>query len=510
MSSCAVGFEDTVQRYPTTSISDVWNESATSAGGGSSSITIENYPVLYPTAAVIKLYTNSNGVGSGRTATAKITSIDCASSEYVSYTLKDYNILAGWPSYNYNQVKYINESGAVIFTLPIDSTLGRHELIKAGGFVQLYVDGVYKTQAAITTDYGSINIQFKSYSQSFWTGSSWAQGAANMMIDDISTSSVVGINEEWTEAATYIDTSYGIRSMSSYPESLFEMKIYKISDNSLVNSTTLTDQSGFVRWNRSEILGTNYGMFKASIERDDVELANALFSHEYSQTGAYTPTIITVYSSTNATVQDEDSTGGSTNQNGYRYLSPHDNGDKIYPISISLNNSNSVDVIVSANPEYVNSSPLTISGLSDAKSYHVFIDGEFITQITGVSSYYYNIPSFSTHTFSLIDSVNIPVIEIGSSGGATSSGLITVGEITLTKDLVDVLTVEQIEDMDVSQEVKDQLIKLKSINFDWWKLLMLLGFVGFASEGGRKKGNISIAIISLIACIVSAFKLGYF
>ena len=101
-------------------------------------------------------------------------------------------------------------------------------------------------------------------------------------------------------------------------------------------------------------------------------------------------------------------------------------------------------------------------------------------------------------------------MEDEESPPSVASGLIEVGELVLTKDEFNLLTLEQIEAMNVSQETKDQLIKLKMINVNWWKLLMVGGFLGVISEGGRKDGKNGIAVIALFACIVSAFKLGYF
>jgi len=259
-------FDDDVQRYDT-DYEEVWTVYGDYSGNSVYTNEVVNYPTEYPTARAIKLYAKNNGVGSSHTY---IESLDNLSNDYIAFTMLDIYENAG----SVNLLYYTSINGTVM-TMALPDTSGRYELVENAGFVSLYIDGVYIKNEAISEDY---LVKIKLY-----CGASTSGAAPYMILDDFSTSSIIGMNEVWTQANTNIDTSYGIQSQSSFPTDEYTLKVVRPSTSTTINTTSLGtgttgNESGFVRWNRTNIFGSNFGLYQALLYRESNLLDSTIFS----------------------------------------------------------------------------------------------------------------------------------------------------------------------------------------------------------------------------------------
>jgi len=257
----SMGFEDTVQRYPTDQITDLWSVSGVAPS-------IQNYPVLYPTANVI----NRHNVGGITT----ISPYDTVSSDYIAFTIHYM-----WEEFHY--IKYYDEDTLVLidsYKFNAHGQTGLFEFIKSGNSIILYRDGVSQG-AVMTVAADTVYIEIV-------IGHA-VHGCALKIDDFTDNGNILGMSEEWSEAVTYIDTSYSIRSMFSFPTAVYDIRMRKISTGATINTTVLpSNQSagdkpcGFMRYNRNDILGTNYGLYQLTLNRDDTKLGETTFWYQYS------------------------------------------------------------------------------------------------------------------------------------------------------------------------------------------------------------------------------------
>jgi len=282
--SYASGFEDSVQRYEV-DFEDEWfiyqtaGTQPTSADGWTR-VQVINTPATYPTAKAIQVIAHGEEWDAEN---AYIQSYDYISSSVFSFTMLDTYAnyyTGGSPSViydkGYNSISYIDDVGTVM-SMSFPDLEGRYELISDSGFVSLYINGAYIKNAALSRD-SPVQIKFLANAP-YGNGYYYKAHEANMVMDDFSTSSIVGMNEEWTQANTYIDTSYGIQSYASFPSSTYTMTSSRVGSGTTTNTTTLTSQADFVRWNRTEIYGNDWGLYHVQLFRDSTKLAETTFTY---------------------------------------------------------------------------------------------------------------------------------------------------------------------------------------------------------------------------------------
>ncbi|MFA5248744.1 MAG: carboxypeptidase regulatory-like domain-containing protein [Patescibacteria group bacterium] len=284
----AYGFEDTVQRYPT-GLSDVWTTTLSrSVFPDQSAATVVNIPVSYPSSNSIRLVSYTYDAETY----VLIENNELISSDYLAFTLRPTTTTSAGICGDFH-IRYYNSVGSLVHTAHIDDDWDgsgsyaltydnndRFEIIRSGGTLSLYINGVFqKTMGNLMTDEVYIGI-YNGYPDI----NAW--GGKTMYIDDVSTSSIVGMNEEWTEAPTYIDTSYGVQSMFSFPTAVYTLETKLMSTGAVINTTILPSSqgsgdkpAGFVRWNRSNIFGTNWGLYTVSLQRDGTQLASTYFTY---------------------------------------------------------------------------------------------------------------------------------------------------------------------------------------------------------------------------------------
>jgi hypothetical protein len=268
-------FDDSVQRYAI-NYSDLWDDYTTSTASASSSFSQVNYPAQYATSQSFYLASNANtAYPSSTSASAYIQSVDYINPDYFAFTVL--NATVGSENewlVSSRTVYYTNSTGqSLSVNLPVTS--GRYEFVKSSGDIMLYVDGVYESTTAINfLGDVKVKIQVSSSKAYEYSGSTYT----TLRLDDFSTSSIIGMNEDWTQASVNIDLSYGIQSMASYPEAEFSIQVKKKSTGNLVNKTIITNPSGFVCWNRNNIFTGNYGDFRAYYYKDEAIYAYTDFT----------------------------------------------------------------------------------------------------------------------------------------------------------------------------------------------------------------------------------------
>ena len=263
--SCAYGFEDTVQRYQTGVLTDVWDVYTYGTGGSASII---NYPTAYPTSNSIKLVAN---VGSPSNNGVIITSKETMSLDYLSFV----NRFKSGHQQTFLHIMYYDTDGFLLLdtgAILTGASGDYYEFSRVGTTIYRTINGAGSTAiGAVADSVGYIAIK---------AHCTYGPPPNNVFyIDDISTSSIIGINEQWTQSSTYVDTSYGIQSYASFPSSTYTMTSSRVGSGTTKNTTTLTNQADFVRWNRTAIYGNDWGLYHVQLFRDSTKLAETTFTY---------------------------------------------------------------------------------------------------------------------------------------------------------------------------------------------------------------------------------------
>lgn len=264
----AYGFDDSVQRYEV-DFEEVWISTVYQGTN-----TVVNTPVLYPSSNAIRMHPPKIA----GTAWTKISTINQIPIDYFSFTIREEGV-DGIDDADRTSIRYYDSNGVQRGDFNFYSYLNgngnnvRWEFVKTGTTtINLYINGVYQTNWALDTDFDYGYIEFYTYDDS-------DSHPVYMTLDDFSTSSIIGMDEQWTQASTYIDASYGIQSYASFPSSTFTMTSSRVGSGTTINTTTLTSQADFVRWNRTEIYGNDWGLYHVQLFRDSTKLAETTFTY---------------------------------------------------------------------------------------------------------------------------------------------------------------------------------------------------------------------------------------
>ena len=282
-------FGDTVQRYDV-DFEEVWDFDSYTDSRGTMTVTEENRPVGYPSSTALRILsssTSSSSTSTVGTAYGSIKSLELIDSSYFKFTVHDAVVSSTFFGTNQFYVYYYNETGTLLSTIDllssIPSSVGSsdlYEFVRSGGSILTYKNGNYLFSDTLLTD-EDVYIKIYAYSYCMWTSSSTA--SVSVYLDDFSTSSILGMNQDWTQASTNIDTSYGIQTMESFPLADYSVQTSRLATGSIINTTQLGtgasgDPAGFVRWNRNNIFGANFGLYQSRLLRDGDVLTSTKFS----------------------------------------------------------------------------------------------------------------------------------------------------------------------------------------------------------------------------------------
>lgn len=273
----AYGFDDSVQRY-VVDYEEVWQ--STESGFYPATITIVNNPVEYPSSYSIRLYSYYTSASHGDPSVAEIKSIDYMSSNYFGFTARSIDLFRddGFQLLFNDATSDVLLATVNIGSVASSNGIGRYEIIRSGDTANynLYINGISVQSFSLSSNVDEYRISLMSYTH--WE-STPGTDANILILDDFSTSSIIGITEEWTQASTYIDTSYGIRSYASFPSSVYTLTSKHVGTGTTINTTTLTSQADFVRWDRTAIYGSNWGLYHVQLFRDSTKMAETTFTY---------------------------------------------------------------------------------------------------------------------------------------------------------------------------------------------------------------------------------------
>lgn len=266
-------FEDTFQRPDGYALSDNWN--LYEVNPGCTSLTLVQTPAEYPTSQTMRLHTSGP---TGPFCSSYAFNYDVFSPDYFAFTVRATS--GNTAAYRAFFLNLYDVDGILVETYTLTNFLttyydnDRYEFVKTGGNYILYINGVSNGSVGFAPS--------EDVSLSFQIDRTTAN--VYMTIDDFTSgTSIIGMNENWTEAQSSFDASYGIRSYASFPTSIHTMNARKISTGETVNTTEVSSISDFVSWNRLTAFGTDYGIYQAVLKRDTETLATAVFNYGYSQ-----------------------------------------------------------------------------------------------------------------------------------------------------------------------------------------------------------------------------------
>lgn len=260
----AAAFEDDFQNHPGNDYSDMW----TSTLPDSSTATILNYPVAYSQSKSLELKAKAH-LGDHATLLMKYPS----TSSYWSFVCRYVSPATG--AAKFVKVNYYDSSAALLGSYVIyrknsapnidyigctGNTLV--ELVISGGFLYIYQNGTLQANLGVIAETPTY-LEFDT--------EVWDIGQEMMItFDDVSTSGIVGTNDEFTELNSDFQTTYSIYAKYANPTSTYQQKVRAFSNGSIINTTTLTNYSGFTVYDRLTIFGTNYGYYQIYTTKDGI------------------------------------------------------------------------------------------------------------------------------------------------------------------------------------------------------------------------------------------------
>lgn len=423
-------FKDTVENYPTGDYTDYWTYGSNVPYGSSGSVSVVQYPTEYPSAHAlnIKVYCNRGGVS----ASSYLTTNQCIFDNYFSFTTREYSLFNYGDTSTYALlIQMVDESGTVGASYNAACTRGVYEIIENGNDVYLYINGemIDHIDNGLYNEDTDYKIRIGSYISKSGTASSWASNSyTKIWIDDISTESCIGINPEWNEFQDTISCSYRIQGLSSYHGYDYTTTLTALTGDTLglINTTTLdtaddTDAAGFVTWDRSEILGTNYGLYMISLLRDETVLDSDYFVYSQSVDPlSYPDILLSGTADVPAEIRDDDGNGGTISAGGSVYLYPTPADSGAYNITYEIEElPYSLEAgITKIFATSLNSTLIEFSGLS-GQNYLIEIDGESVsgTKATGSLAIDGNVSDAETI------SIGSDVYEFNSTGSTTGDNI---------------------------------------------------------------------------------------
>lgn len=363
-------FQDDVQNYET-NYTEVWTP-YTYRGG---SVSVVNYPTEYPTSKCIKLRSAETAYynGDGQYNTASITTPEFTPSSYFAYTVRAWYRGDNGEGTGYPHIEFYDNEGSSLGSVNLytyheahDSN-NRYEFVKSDTNLLLYIDG--ESQGTVLSlssneEFASVKLTVHKRDEGY------ADTATSLHVDDFSTGSIIGSDNEWTEIPTEIDFSYGIKSMKSFPDAEYKFNVYRVTTNELINETIIQSNvsdkcAGFITLPRYETFGSEWDMYRTTITRDGTKIAENTFLYTYTGSGfSYSPIILPVYCDAESQMKYDGGEWQNKTINNYSYLIPPEDENKTYPIYIDVQSASSTFTVkVEGDSSLVNTTPLEIINL---------------------------------------------------------------------------------------------------------------------------------------------------
>jgi len=426
LANTASAYTDDIERYGSGGFAEAWSSTGSS---GSYTASVVQFPTSVSTSHSLKTTSSCGSIG---TSSAKYTTTSPIFEDYLAFNLRQYqldssNVISSTWSV---QIQLINSLGNVAGTYTVESgertsktvsTPAIYAFVRSGSTVSLYKDEVFVVDLGAMPD---SSYYFRVVSNVYCGYSSVSvHQTVNIWIDDITTESIIGVKDTFTELEPTVYYSYIAKVYDSYPDSTFTVDLYGVTNANpgkvTSASRTLTDQAGFLNFSTST-LGEEYGLYLLEMTRGSVILADTYIYYDNLAAPVGLPeTLFSAGSNVGMEIRDADNNGGTISSGGSVYLYPDDDSG-IYPIRYTLSGapySFTANLNAVYGNELINSTPFTFAGLSN--TYVATLDGESLSGTKASGTLVISQSATDEETVTIGDDV----YEFESSGGVTSGNI---------------------------------------------------------------------------------------
>lgn len=397
----AHAFEDTAEHY-INSPSEEWVKSA---GGYEAKISLisSSDPTSIPGNVVI--YFESTHY-----ADAYMVSTTPIYAGYISWIHKG-GVRYRDGAYKYEIWDYDTNTTLVSFYVPQSTAIPPNtkvEIIISGSYADLYLNGTL-SQSVVQSgiDIGDkVRIAIGT--------SAGGQDLKSFYIDDITSSSIIGIAKLYNEANSNILFTWSSQLMRSYTNQQ-QVTLYSLTNTNNTgevhtwnipqddNSTGL--EHGYLVFPRSSIMGNDFGLYMLEMTRGSDILTDQYFYYgQLSDSQGYPELLFLAESDVNTEIRDEDNNGGEIDSGGAVYLYPDVQADGTYNFTYEiLETPYAIKTELSTvyNNTALNSTTINYSGLSN-QNYKISVDGAEVRSTNGADTYSYTFTDWSTETNHII------------------------------------------------------------------------------------------------------------
>ncbi|MDP4225234.1 MAG: carboxypeptidase-like regulatory domain-containing protein [Bacteroidota bacterium] len=428
-SSSASAFVDTVETYPNGVISDYWSYIPYSYSPCVGTVEFTSDPRGIDN-KVLHFHTTSQRYFNGNmiinNGNASLTSKYPLSQGYISFIL-----IQG--SNNYFDARTLDsqfdspEGGIVVRLFKENTTTelvkfrilnsynnSKYEVLRTSDTnYSLYENGSM-VQSLVSSDplyFDDVTLQLSLIGQPFTTGSS-SFLTCDAYIDDITDYSALGTKQYFTETQLKVPVTWSAQLMRMYPGT-YTLNIYSLSNTNnggLIKSYSLPDgdltdslEHGYIEFDRSALLGSNFGLYIAQLRKDNVILAEQYFyMDQASNPGGFPDLLFTATSSVKSDIKDENNNGGEIDGGETVYLMPDIKESGIYNVTCGI-----LETPYAIKTEFANAFNSSVNGFNvhysglSSQMYSISVDGENIGSTNGADTWDYSFSSFSnSHTIS--------------------------------------------------------------------------------------------------------------
>ncbi|WP_288959402.1 carboxypeptidase regulatory-like domain-containing protein [uncultured Aminobacterium sp.] len=415
-SSNASGFEDTVERYPTGAYTDYWTYSTsadmlygvyTLTKGVTSHPFVSNNNVLYMQSTVDwDHYHKYPRCFTYQSLTSKYDISD----SYFSFIVVDNSSIPNRSPYN---LTYHNDL-VVTYLRPTDNYVlcnvhiimspgHKYEIIKSGdNKVSLYDNGVKKSDINYNTAYTDGVVKPR-ITYEWGSDKVDATTTGHVYIDDISTSSCIGIPTLTNEGVDNFSFTWSSQLMRSYSDQQ-KISLYSLSNPNnagLIKTWDLENSPEFgeISDDRGDVLGSNFGLYMLEMSRGSDILTDQYFYYDQlSNPNGFPELLFLGESSVKTEIRDDNYNGGEIAGGGSVYLYPKIKEDAAYNFTYNILEAPykiKTELTTVYNNTPINSTTIYYTRLSN-QNYRISVDGADAGSTNGADTFSHTFTDWGT------------------------------------------------------------------------------------------------------------------
>lgn len=230
----------------------------------------------------------------------------------------------------------------------------------------------------------------------------------SMYIDDITTSSMIGISKLCYESKTNITFTWSSQLMRSY-QTQQRIDLYSLTNpnnagivktwNIPQEDDSTTSEHGYISFSRSEVIGDNFGLYLLEMSRGSDVLTDQYFYFDQLANPTGYPEILFIgESSVKTEIRDENHNGGEIQGGGAVYLYPKIKEDAAYNFTYNILEAPykiKTELTTVYNNTPINSTTINFSGLSN-QNYKISVDGADTGSTNGTDTFSHTFSDWST------------------------------------------------------------------------------------------------------------------